>query len=125
MLVKYTWLHPEGHEVTDEGLFKFTNDIEATIRASDPIFLHENTKLISVKVINPFIHEHDYLKTGKFGDRVYFECSHCKVVSFRRFSLFCGPVGEFQQDQQHPVRAKNFNVCRSPLKEMPPSTKLF
>lgn len=122
-LAKYTWRHPEGHEVIDQELFPHTSDIFKTILTSEPIFKNPQAQLLRVEIINPLIHEHNWQRTAKQGERVYFKCAHCGVVAWRRYSVVYGLRGGYNREDS--FKASKYETCRSPLKEMPASTKLF
>lgn len=120
-LVKYTWRHPEGHEVTDQGLFEATSDIKSLVAKTDPV-LKVGT-LLNIEIVNPLIHEHKYARTAKIGERIFYKCEHCGVVASRRFSIVKGITGDYRRED--PYKSSKYETCRSPLKEMPASTKLF
>jgi hypothetical protein len=123
-LVQYTWQHPDGNEVRDTELFPFTNDIEKTILETVPVFQRwKDAKLLKVESINPIIHCHKWVKVSKFGERVHFKCEHCGVTAWRRFHYVKGVIGAYNRDDAY--KSSKYETCRSPLKEMPASTKLF
>lgn len=122
-LVRYTWLHEEGHTNTEEALLPFTSTPEQTLLQTEPVLIVNPNRLIKVEVLNPLIHEHKWKRLSKTGDRVNFECEHCGIVAWRLFNNFKGLIGPYNRDDSH--KSAKHETCRSPLKAMPPSTSLF
>lgn len=121
-LLRYTFRHPEGHELTEEDYFKFSNDDFTTVKT----ILEKEVKgaeLLSINIKNPFIGHHDWSRTHRAGDRIYYVCGRCDCVSYRRFSNFKGEFGEYIREDKW--KSAKYDHCHEPLKQMPPSTSLF
>lgn len=122
-LVKYTFTHPEGHELTETDYIPATNDAKKTLVEYFPDIPYRELNVIKVEILNPFVHPHDWKKSHKQGERMYYRCGRCGIISYRRINMFSGEIGQFNREEQW--KSVKYERCHDPLKQMPPSTKLF
>lgn len=115
-LIRYTFRHAEGHELTETASFPRKHDVQATLPEGSVLLKHE--------VLNPFVHEsHEWVKLTRLGDRIFYRCAKCGCEAYNVFNMFHGEQFYFVREGKW--KANKYEECRDPLKEMPKATSLF
>lgn len=125
-LIRYIFQHPEGHTLTEEDVFPSSDNDFETVRKIVITQLQKTEpgiRLLSVEIRNPLIHTHQWERSSRMGDRVFYSCSRCQAVSYRRFNNFQGEVGMYVREGKW--KSVKYDHCHTPLKAMPVSTSLF
>lgn len=80
----------------------------------------EILQLVEVVIQDPFTHKHTWVKieTQRPQSRVLYECSHCRIIGYRKYHIVFGERGSLTRDEKY-KSDRHYEMCKDKLRELP------
>lgn len=77
-------------------------------------------QLIEVVIQDPFTHLHTWVKISveRPQSRVLYECSHCRIIGYRKYHIVFGERGSLTRDEKY-KSDRHYEMCKDKLRELP------